>query len=248
MFYKEFLQMRKALVGPAIAIVVTAIAGTVLGITVPDMHTSFTLTDVLIGGGFAGAIAATIAAATIPYENEGHLESAFTKPISRTRYALGMALANSVGILGAFLVGAFCTAIVLSTMGGKLSHSSSGPLVLQALRYVAFPFAWFGLIGALTARLRLSGFGTVISVAWPIAIMLSLVTLVPLAPAWHTLVSSLNVINPVHYAPLWWNVYLPSGAVRIEAVASVGLDIAALMCMAVVGIGLTAWQWTFVEA
>ncbi len=59
MFYKEFLRLRSTTIG-LIAVLVAGIVGKILGMTIPNMNTSYTVTDLLIGGGLAGAIAATI--------------------------------------------------------------------------------------------------------------------------------------------------------------------------------------------
>lgn len=53
MFYKEFLRLRTAMIGPAVAVLITGVVGKILGITIPNMHTSYTVTDLLIGGGLA---------------------------------------------------------------------------------------------------------------------------------------------------------------------------------------------------
>ncbi len=118
---------------------------------------------------FAGLIFATIFGASFACEN-GHLEIACLKPVSRMRYALGIIGVDFAGIVlaGAMTVVA---AIICQTMF-EVPHFDFSQLADPiTLLLIVLPFSWYAALNAATASFK-RGAGAVVGFAWPIAFVI----------------------------------------------------------------------------
>jgi hypothetical protein len=107
----------------------------------------------------------------LPAENDGHLEIAFLKPVSRTNYALGAI--TRVDCVGIVLAGAMTVvaAIICQTMF-EVPHFdfSRHQCSRDSRAAIVLPLSWYAFLNASTASLK-RGAGAVVGLAWPAAIV-----------------------------------------------------------------------------
>lgn len=201
-----------------------------------------------IGLGWVVAlIVATILAAPFAREIDGHLEVAMTKPIARSRYALGAIGIDIVGMLIASLLAmlAFylCQALFETprlSLGGVNAHT--------VLMSIACPLAWYAMLCAATTWLHRS-YGTVLGFAWPAAVLIGV--LAALTPSnavlsfIHDIAWVISHIDPLTYVSL-------SDHHSDVSTTYMGLNFtqrlsAEILLFLVYG-ALAVWQWQRVEA
>jgi len=252
MYYKEWLCVRRSLIVLSIGLVaLLGIVGIVALVhvnvggkpdTSPQGMTGFVdffgITALLAGG-----IMATILGTALARENDDHLEVAWTKPVSRTEYASTVMLVDAAGILIAICLGLVFHALIHVELRQPISMQTSAADVSNTVRFLLFPFAWYALIVALSARLR--GGGIVQALVWPVAFVLLGSQAIPWGPVWHTLTGLLNVINPLTYIR-----YQEAG---LSIMTSRGMTSAitadvALVLLAIGGWAVATMQWRRLEA
>lgn len=146
-------------------------------------------------------IVATILAAPLAREIDGHLEVALTRPCSRVRYALGVIGADAVGILAASVmtVAAFYLCqLLFESARLDFSGVNSRAIVMG----ITLPLAWYALLCAGTTWLNRS-YGAVLGFAWPVTILIGALTLIPpnnvVALFVHDVAWVLARLNPLTY-------------------------------------------------
>ncbi len=116
-----------------------------------------------------GLIVATVLGAPFARENDGHLEFAFLKPVSRTNNALGVIGADCVGILGSMIMAIIAFAIMYASFAiPHFDFSGINATVIPLA--IALPLSWYALLNASTASLK-RGASAVLGLAWPAAIV-----------------------------------------------------------------------------
>jgi ABC-type transport system involved in cytochrome c biogenesis permease component len=158
-----------------------------------------------IYAGIAAVIAliiATVLGAPFAKENDGHLEIAFLKPVSRTANALAVVLADCVGILIAEVMTIVAFAIMQAFF--EVPHFDfSGINSTAILLAIALPLSWYAFLNASTASLK-RGAGAVVGLAWPAAFVsislagLNLGTSIT-GQTFHTIFWSISRIFPLTY-------------------------------------------------
>jgi hypothetical protein len=122
--------------------------------------------------GIAAVIAliiATVLGAPFARENDGHLEFAFLKPVSRTNNALGAIGADCVGILASGVMAIVAFAIMQAIF--EIPHFDFSGINTTVIPVaIALPLSWYALLNASTASLK-RGAGAVIGLAWPAALV-----------------------------------------------------------------------------
>jgi hypothetical protein len=203
MWYMPYLRVRHAvLVYVLIAVGITLVA-IALRFWPGSTHFDGHETSVRVGlsmivmaatalvGGFATVLGLNLAA-----ENEGHLELAWTKPVSRERYALGVFAVDVAAMAACIVVTCLCLAVVVDVFaGGQAVTLGGGADALRALGFLGFPLSVYAWITALSASLKRNR-GTVAGLFWPLMLVLSILTLLPI-PAVHAVVGALNRLNPI---------------------------------------------------
>jgi hypothetical protein len=149
-------------------------------------------------------IVATILAAPLAREIDGHLEVALTRPCSRVRYALEVIGADAVGILAASAL--TVVAFYLCQLLFESARLDFSGVNMNAIAMgIALPLAWYALLCAATTWLSRS-YGAVLGFAWPIAILIGALTLIPpaniLALFVHDVAWVLSRLNPLTYVSL----------------------------------------------
>jgi hypothetical protein len=192
-------------------------------------------------------IVATILAAPFAREIDGHLEIALTKPITRTRYALGVIGADVVGILAASLL------TVLAFYLCQLLFESwrvdfSGVNARAIAMGIACPLAWYALLCAATTWLNRS-YGAVLGFAWPLAILVGLLTRIQpvnvVAFFVHDVAWVLSRFSPLSYVS--WAISSDRSTLSNQG-ANFESRLSIEVLLFVVYGALVIWQWRRVEA
>lgn len=199
-------------------------------------------------------VAATVLGAPFARENDGHLESTLTKPISREWLAIKTVLLDLAGIVTAWIV-----TVAMMIVGHSIFEAPNytyGPSDSSVLTVgLLSAFAWYAMLCAATASMKRS-YGIVLGIAWPVAIGVAVLSRAnvggaPLAQLIHAIASALAWIDPLnylHFGPVFTtNV---TGA-SVTGGASTGYlvnDAPIIAILALVYGALAIWQWRRVEA
>ncbi len=181
-------------------------------------------------GGFATALGLNLAA-----ENDGHLELAWTKPVSRETYALGVFAVDIAAMAACIVLTMICASIVTDCyIGRQAVILPSWEASVRAVAFCGFPLCVYAWVTALSASMKRNR-GTVAALFWPLMIALVLLGLVPLAPI-HALSIALNTVNPVAMYTQHADSSLPAGVQTAMSFLGYGLGIALL------GIAVVQWK------
>jgi len=254
MFYVEMLRVRITVTWAFIGLCALSAGTVVLGALFPDMHydpkhQSMAFLTVGWTAALVAAVVASILGSSLATENCGHLEIAWTKPVSRTVRALGtfaIDLAAVIVIFGMTFAAAF---LVASFLDGQIIRVTFDPPTLAKLgRFLLFPVAWFGMSQGLTSRIHGKQAGMVIGLSWPIAEGLSLLTAVSLALPFRGVVALLNYANPITYFPFWTFDESMHHGLRAYFGFGLTIDSLALAAIATVGLAVATLGWRRLEA
>jgi hypothetical protein len=204
--------------------------------------------EVLFGlAGFIAAIFAMVLGCALSGENNGHLEIAWTRPTSRTSYAVRTAFVDWIGILAMYALVLALSALIISVERWWPNLPADGATTAIAARLFVFPFAWYGLVSALTASMR-GGAGLVAGLSWPVAsVSIVLEKLLHNHSILAGVLSIINYVNPLLYTS-FSDTESSSGSTVLTAVSSEAFAIVALACIAVGGIAAAVLQWRRLEA
>jgi ABC-type transport system involved in multi-copper enzyme maturation permease subunit len=201
----------------------------------------------LISAGM-GLLIATILGGPLAKENDGHLELAWTKPVSRDLYALAGFGADALAIVASQLL--TIVMILIATAVWSVPHVSfeDGAAGRIALALLA-PLAWYAFLTTITASLR-RGPGTAIGVAWVIAIIVPAIGSAvatraagePVLQALHAVLATLTYLDPVAY--IWFP--RNEDLARFAGTASSAAGWVAGLAIAYVVVAIA--QWRRVEA
>jgi len=194
-----------------------------------------------------GLIIASILGGPLAKENDGHLELAWTKPVSRERYALASFAVDSAAIaLSQLLTIAVTLLATLMFFVPRFgTESNMGWYILAA---IAAPLAWYALLTAASAWLR-RGPGLVIGLGWIAALLIpglaqalaGAAKVNPIAAWFYTIFHSLSYLDPIAYIATQHG---HSGLLAIPAAGGAGI-----LCALLVGyLALAVAQWRRVEA
>ena len=190
------------------------------------------------------AVMSTVLGSTLAQENDGHLELACTKPVSRTRYvATAMGIDITAVVLTQLVAFAFIL-IPIYLFGHRTIHLVQGhDAGVNALRLALFPIAWYAVIVGLSAGTRGKA-GIVQGLIWPITLALVALREAPFSSAWHSVFLALNAVNPLIYASY------KSGDVNIIGATPLNVLTSTVMLgvFVVAGWAAATLQWRRVEA
>jgi len=185
------------------------------------------------------AFLATGLGLTLAAENDGHLEFAWTRPVTRERYALGIFAVDIAGMAVAFAISIAIVVLGILACGGfelfAKSHVAAGDFG-GALLALGFPILMYAWIAALSASLRRGRAFTIL--LWPAMSVLGIAAVQtaagsPFKPVLVWLNTYLNPLqifgqNEHHDLTVWSTAY--------------GLAFAAVLA------GLAVAQWKRLEA
>jgi hypothetical protein len=153
-------------------------------------------------GGFATVLGLNLAA-----ENDGHLEVAWTKPVSREGYALGVFAVDLIAMAVCIVFTALCLGAVLDVYAGHQAivlvaspdagtvNFHAGNTLFKTLAYCGFPVCVYAWITAMSASLKRNR-GSVAGLFWPVMFVLAFLPQLPVPPI-HTVAVALNLFNPI---------------------------------------------------
>lgn len=197
---------------------------------------------------FADVVALIVAmclAAPLAREVDGHLEIALTKPISRTRYALGVIGADVAGIIGASLltvVALYLCQLLFESARVDFSGVNARAVVMG----ITAPIAWYALLCAATTWFNRS-YVAVLVAALPVAIVIGLLTLVEpvnvVATILHQAAWIVSRLDP------WTYVQLKYDSTTMDAgAATFGWRLSLEILFFIVYGALAVFKWQRVEA
>jgi hypothetical protein len=201
---------------------------------------------------FVAVIVATVLGAPFGRENDGHLEIALTKPISRIRLALETVAVDFGGIVAAWVLTVVALIIGHTIFEAPNYIYGATDTVTIAVGLLG-TFAWYALLCAATASMK-RNYGAMLGVAWPIALGLLGIAnadlgYAPLAQIIHTTAKALSWINPLfylHFGPLFSST--AGSAAGLNAITVLAGYIPILAVLLLVYVALAVWQWQRVEA
>ena len=196
-------------------------------------------------------VIATILGAPFARENDGHLESALTRPASRTELALRTVGVDAVGIL----VGSAMTivAFVICQAMFEVPHFDFSGINLQAIVIgILLPLAWYAMLAAASASMK-RGYGAVIGFAWPVAILALVFASIPwgdsmLGSAVHNIFWVISRADPLTYVQFTSQPGTASTQPISEVAPNFGPRILMESILFVIYGALALVQWQRVEA
>jgi len=246
--YGSHLHVNVSTTASTHAMVAAAAAGDTTNVQAPGIelhnvsHGSVPLEVLFVIPAFTTAIFALILGCFLANENCGHLEIAWTRPASRTGYALRAMAVDAAGLAVAYLFTLGLCALYVALLGFSHNLRSDAALATNVVRFAIYPFAWYGLIAAITASLR-AGAGIVVGLTWVAAqIFLVLLTL-RFPPIIHGLVLFVNLFNPMVYGG-----YSDTGHATYNTIMATPVAIGGLLGLAILGTGAALLQWRRLEA
>jgi hypothetical protein len=195
-------------------------------------------------------IVATVLAAPFARENDGHLEIALTKPISRVTLAFATIGVDFAGILAAWLLTMLCLIAGEAIFQAPGLSFGSYDLAATVLGLLG-AFAWYAMLCAVTTSMK-RGYGAMLGIAWPVCIGLlgwsrANVGTIPALQALRAAGRVLNYLNPleyIHFGPAYTVNGQPHGSLAF----STGVEGPALAALLVAYVALAVYQWQRVEA
>ncbi|MBC5824721.1 MAG: hypothetical protein GIW99_02580 [Candidatus Eremiobacteraeota bacterium] len=256
MNYVELLRARKVLtVYGAVLAAVALIAMLSSHGQTPHMDinghqtTSIPISVLILVAGYCAAIIASMLGTSLNRENGGHLELAWTKPISRSRYAAGIALVDILAIIIAMAAALLAIVAVLATFGLATFISADGALAATLLGF-GVALSWYAVSQAASASLRSKG-RAVSGFAWPVAFALIALSFAPLQTMLHEVVLALNFLNPLAYlstVAVTTNDHGTSAASGGVLPLTLSARIIGVYLLAAVGLIAALAQWRRLEA
>jgi hypothetical protein len=197
---------------------------------------------------FVALIVGTLLGAPFARENDGHLEIALTKPISRERLGLATMGADLAGIAAAWAMTVAFLIVGHTIFQAPHIIFSPNTWLAIALALVGSA-AWYAMLCAATASMKRS-YGAVLGLAWPISGLIVLLGNVrislpsPIGESVHAIFAPLSKIIPLYY--LHFRDATVDGSSIVARVP--GLDLSILVILALVYGALAIVQWRRVEA
>jgi hypothetical protein len=167
-----------------------------------DTNSPVNVVIFLVIGSVAALIFATIWGCSFACEL-GHLEYALLKPVTRTRYALGVIGYDVLGMAIVAVMSIVAAIICLSMF--ELPHFDFSKVAADTTvaLVILLPLAWYAALNAATASLK-RGSGAVIGFAWPVGLVFSGLGSAqlgdsPVANVFHTIFWTVSRLIPITY-------------------------------------------------
>ena len=264
MYYTEWLHVRHVLKWVAIVLAAFCVIHGALLAAYPVLVPLGTESDGVplpLTFALAGLVCTFFAcrfARALSDENDGHLPIVFTRPVSRTQYALGAIAMDSFGIVAIFAM------VVAMDLIVTAQHKALGLIIvtpdsgIQLLRFLALPFAYYGVLMGLTGWLGKGG-RSVIGLSYAGSFVLLILAVIGIAQPWGMIFTFLDTFNPLAYGG--YSYHTSHDTVNIVAGSnlaghSVSLfnaitpagDFVALALLCVAGLVAGIAEWRRVEA
>ncbi len=199
-----------------------------------------------------GLVTATMLGGVLAKENDGHLEIAWTKPVSRERLA-----AATIGVdIVTILISQFATvllALIVCAMFLRPSFSSDATTLPSIAITLLGPAAWYACLTAFSASLK-RGLGMVVGLGWLAAIVIPAIadgtarTSSDFGRAIHWVFQPIAYIDPIEYVHLSFHGSGGMSAMQDAPLGPLGVSAGMLLLLTVVYLSLSVLQWRRVEA
>jgi hypothetical protein len=198
--------------------------------------------------GFIALIAGMILAGSFARENDGHLEIALTKPISRAALAVRVMLVDGAGIVGVWLLGVIAMSAIHTIFFGPHFAVTGRDWLLAAVVLLG-AFAWYAAMCAATASLRRS-YGLILGTAWIAGELIPLLARIddsapPFFILLRTIAKPLSWIDPFTYARVR---IMPVSTSDMMRTFPYSVEIPVLVALVVAYAVIAIVQWRRVEA
>ena len=199
-------------------------------------------------------IIATVLGAPFARENDGHLEFALLKPVSRDRFALNVMGVDVLGIFAASIMTVLALLICQSMF--EIPHFNFSGVNAQAIAVgIIVPLTWYAMLTAATSSLK-RGYGAILGFAWPVAILVTVFGAISwgeslLGKTVHGIFWLLSRIDPLTYIVFPSETGMEGGntVTTVGATAAgFGLRISIECLLLIVFVALALYQWRRVEA
>lgn len=217
-----------------------------------DMHGANLPVGVLFAiASVIALVAATMLGGVLAKENDGHLELAWTKPVSRERLALASISTDIATIVLAHLMAIVLIVLVCAMFVWPKFYANSSTPVIVAIALLG-PIAWYACLTAFSASLK-RGLGMVVGLGWLAAIVVPGVasgtvnSASDIGRTIHTIFQALAYIDPIAYMSFHGD-FGRGGIAFHTAGGSLGFSASMLAVLSIVYIALAVLQWRRVEA
>jgi hypothetical protein len=198
--------------------------------------------------GFVALIAGMILAGCFSRENDGHLEIAMTKPISRTKLAIQTMLVDCAGIVAVWVMSVIAMYALHALFMGfhfGITAADCGLAVVVILGAIA----WYALLCCSTASLK-RNYGIILGTAWIAGQLIPVISQIQdTAPQLflllRTIARPLSWIDPFTYARI--SIATPSATHMMRALPY-QVDIPVLVALSLIYAAFAIVQWRRVEA
>lgn len=167
---------------------------------------SFPLDVLFLVSIIMGFIAASMLGGALAKENDGHLELAWTKPVSRERYALGAFAVDVLAIIAAQVL--FVVTALLCALLFFVPHVAVEPQgILRIALSMLGCIAWYAALTGWSASLK-RGPGLVIGLGWLFGTIVPGITqlldqsTIPLLAVLHAVLLAITYLDPLAYIGL----------------------------------------------
>lgn len=197
-----------------------------------------------------GLIVATCLGGPLSKENDGHLELAWTKPVSRERYAMAAFAVDSAAIIIAQCACVFAALLTCLLFFVPKIHAEGNWGWAILIAFVG-PLALYGLLTAASTSIK-RGPGMVIGLGWVLAILIPGISQAlkeaaqvnAVAAAFHAIFQAVSYLDPLTY----FSFNVKHDAVITASGLSLGSEIGILAALFVGYLALSVAQWRRVEA
>jgi hypothetical protein len=199
-------------------------------------------------------ITATMLGGVLAKENDGHLELAWTKPVSRERLALASIGTDIVTIVISQLAALVTILIMCSLFVWPRFYANSMTPLFVTLALLG-PIAWYACLTAFSASMK-RGLGMVCGLGWLAALVIPALSQASahsqsdLGRSIHAVFQSLSYIDPIAYLS-FRGAFIASGGSGFQfqtAVGSLAFSALMLAVLTIVYLTLAVLQWRRVEA
>ena len=197
-------------------------------------------------------ITATMLGGALAKENEGHLEIAWSKPVSRERLALA-----SIGAdMATIVVSQFAAVLVIlliCVMFVWPTFSTDALTMPDIALTLLGPLAWYACLTAASASLK-RGLGMVVGLGWLAALVIPSIAegtafvTNDLGRLIHGVFQSLAYLDPIEYVHMSFHGSVGTAGMQYMPLGPLGSSAVLLLILTIVYVALAVLQWRRVEA
>ena len=198
-------------------------------------------------------ITATMLGGALAKENDGHLEIAWTKPVSRERLALASIGVDMAAILVSQIAAVLLILLVCAMFIMPTFHTDALTLPDVILTLLG-PLAWYACLTAFSASLK-RGLGMVVGLGWLAALAIPAIEQATanlssdIGIAIHGAFKALTYIDPIQYVHIALHGSAGSAGMQsMSPTSPLGVSVVLVLILTIAYVGAAVLQWRRVEA